>query len=114
MLSAIQAGASNLISIGYDPMGRRRLLARRDGSTATYGYDGASRLTRLSDDFGSAGDLAIELSYNPASGGSTLAFAHDARGNRLNDEARAYTYDSVTRGRGTATGRSAQAPRPKR
>jgi RHS repeat-associated protein len=67
-VAAIQVGGGNLVSIGYDQLGRRRSLTRGDGSVTDYRYDGASRLTRLDDNLaGSVNDFTVTLAYNPAS-----------------------------------------------
>ncbi|MFA4940763.1 RHS repeat-associated core domain-containing protein [Brevundimonas sp.] len=57
----------NLTSWAYDNLGRPIAQSRANGAWTTWGYDGASRLTSLSHDLaGSANDLTLTYSYNPA------------------------------------------------
>lgn len=62
------SGGNTLIaSFAYDDMGRRTLLTYGDGSTATYAYDAASRLSSLAHDFASTPyDITSTFNYNPA------------------------------------------------
>jgi RHS repeat-associated protein len=61
-------GGTALASIVYDALGRRASVTRSSGSVTSYGYDGASRLSSLGHDLaGTAHDLALTFSYNPAS-----------------------------------------------
>ena len=61
------ATAWSLTWYGYDSLGRRTFQGNANGSTTTWGYDGAGRLASLSHDLaGSANDLTLNLSYNPA------------------------------------------------
>ena len=55
-------------AFAYDDLGRRSLLTRGNGASTGYGYDAASRLSSLTHDFaGTAQDLALTFTYNPAS-----------------------------------------------
>jgi RHS repeat-associated protein len=60
-------GAAQVAALGYDDQGRRAFSAR-GAVVTTYGYDPASRLSSLTDDFvGTAGDVTSTFGYNPAS-----------------------------------------------
>jgi RHS repeat-associated protein len=62
------SGVGVLATYGYDNLGRRTLLTRGNGSTATYTWDNASRLQQLVENpTGTAHDLTLGFSYNPAS-----------------------------------------------
>jgi RHS repeat-associated protein len=61
-------GGTALASFTYDALGRRASVTRSSGSVTSYGYDGASRLSSFGHDFGgTAHDLTLGFSYNPAS-----------------------------------------------
>jgi len=61
------SGVGVLATYSYDGLGRRTGITRGNGTTTTYGYDNVLRLTSLVHDLaGSANDLALSLSYNPA------------------------------------------------
>ncbi len=60
-------GSSALATFTYDNLGRRTSLARGNGSTTGYAFDGGSRLIDLGLDLGgSSHDVWTDLSYNPA------------------------------------------------
>jgi YD repeat-containing protein len=62
------SGAGVLASYAYDDLGRRTSLTRGNGTAKSFGYDAASRLSSISEDLaGTAGDLALAFTYNPAS-----------------------------------------------
>ena len=57
-----------LASCGYDDRGRRTGISRGNGTSTSYGYDGASRLSAMTEDLsGGANDQTLGFSYNPAS-----------------------------------------------
>lgn len=67
MIAIRENGSVQAAAIVYDAQGRRASSTRGLVQT-TYGYDGVSRLSSLTDDFvGTAGDVASTFSYNPAS-----------------------------------------------
>jgi RHS repeat-associated protein len=73
------SGAGVLASFTYDNLGRRTLLIRGNGTSTSYGYDAASRLTALTNDLAGAGsDLALTFGYNPAAQLLTRTGAHGA------------------------------------
>jgi RHS repeat-associated protein len=60
-------GGLVLASFTYDELGRRKTLARGNGTVTNYGYDPASRLASLGLDLaGSAQDQQLGFSYNTA------------------------------------------------
>ncbi len=60
-------GGTALVTIAYDALGRRASMSRSSGSVTSYTYDGASRLSSLGQDLaGTASDLSLTFSYNPA------------------------------------------------
>jgi RHS repeat-associated protein len=62
------SGAGLLVLLEYDDLGRRTRLARANGTTTSYSYDAASRLASLGQDLtGTAYDLQLDFTYNPAS-----------------------------------------------
>jgi RHS repeat-associated protein len=61
-------GAGVLTAYAYDNQGRRTGVTRGNGVTSAYGYDAVSRLTSLAHDLpGTANDLTLGYTYNPAS-----------------------------------------------
>lgn len=81
MTGVRENGATNwsLAWFGYDNLGRRTTQGRANGSTTTWGYDGASRLTSLSHDLaGTANDLTLNLTYNPAGQITTRSMSNSA------------------------------------
>lgn len=68
MTGTLHGGATQIIAYSYDNLGRRAGIARGNGVTSTYGYDGVSRLTSLSHDVGGTdADVTFGYAYNPAS-----------------------------------------------
>jgi RHS repeat-associated protein len=68
-----------LATFGYDDLGRRASLTRGNGTVTGYGYDAASRLATLLNDFPAAGsDLTIGMAYNPAGQIVSRSGAHGA------------------------------------
>lgn len=64
----LDSGGNTLIGFGYDDLGRRINLSRANGTTSSYSYDPASRLSQLVQDLGgTVQDLSVGFSYNPAS-----------------------------------------------
>jgi RHS repeat-associated protein len=62
------SGAAVLATYSYDDLGRRVGITRGNGVISTYFYDPASRLSSLTHDLpGTAKDLTLGFSYNPAS-----------------------------------------------
>ncbi len=61
------SGAAILATYSYDDLGRRTGIARGNGTTTSYGFDNASRLTSLGQDLSSMSyDLSLGFGYNPA------------------------------------------------
>jgi YD repeat-containing protein len=61
------SGVGVLATYAYDDLGRRTSITRGDGSTTSYTYDTASRLTQLAEDLsGTSYDQTLGFSYNPA------------------------------------------------
>lgn len=76
-MSAIREnGLAALVSFGYDDLGRRTSLSRLNGTSTSYGYGAASRLSH--DLGGSAYDLSLTLGYNPAGQIVTNTRSNDA------------------------------------
>lgn len=74
--SAAADAAAVLTTFGYDDLGQRVSLSRSNGTA--YGYDAASRLTGLSQDFGgTAYDQSYSLTYNPAGQIASRTVAND-------------------------------------
>jgi RHS repeat-associated protein len=105
----------------FDPVSRLRELEHDFGGTGhdnlvTFTYNAASQIeTRLAtnDLYAWTGhgngtttyvvDGLNRLTSQTTAGLGTTSFVHDARGNRLNDGARTYGYDSENKSRGVAT-----------
>ena len=61
-------GLGVIAAFAYDSLGRRISLTRGNGTTASYSYDNASRLSQLvQNPLGTAQDLTLGFTYNPAS-----------------------------------------------
>jgi RHS repeat-associated protein len=61
-------GLGVIAAFAYDSRGRRISLTRGNGTTTTYAYDDASRLSQLvQNPLGTAQDLTAGFGYNPAS-----------------------------------------------
>jgi RHS repeat-associated protein len=61
------SGVGVLATYEYDDLGRRVKLTRGNGAVTDYAFDGASRLTDMDHDLsGTAHDLDLDFSYNPA------------------------------------------------
>jgi RHS repeat-associated protein len=61
-------GLGVIAAFAYDSLGRRISLTRGNGTTTTYAYDNASRLSQLvQNPLGTAQDLTLGFAYNPAS-----------------------------------------------
>jgi RHS repeat-associated protein len=61
------SGVGVLAVYGYDDLGRRTSLARGNGASTSYGYDAASRLSQMVNDFaGATHDLTSTFAYNAA------------------------------------------------
>jgi RHS repeat-associated protein len=74
-------GATNwqLASWAYDNLGRRIAQGRANGATTNWGYDSAGRLTSLSQDLaGTANDVALSFTYNPAGQITTRTMSNTA------------------------------------
>jgi RHS repeat-associated protein len=62
------SGVGVLAIYVYDDLGRRTTLMRGNGTVTSYGYDPVSRLSAVIHDLaGTANDLTVTYSYNPAS-----------------------------------------------
>jgi YD repeat-containing protein len=62
------SGVGVLATYAYDDLGRRTSLMLGDGSSTSYSFDNASRLSQLSHDLsGTSYDQTLGFSYNPAS-----------------------------------------------
>ncbi|OHC94878.1 MAG: hypothetical protein A2792_02525 [Sphingomonadales bacterium RIFCSPHIGHO2_01_FULL_65_20] len=69
----------NLAWFGYDNLGRRTVQGNANGANTSWGYDGAGRLTSLSHDLaGTANDLTLNFSYNPAGQIATRTMSNTA------------------------------------
>ena len=83
----------NLVTLSYNPASQ---IVRREAANSLYAWTGhGSGTTSYAPD-------GLNRLTAQTTGGSTLAFGHDARANRLNDEARSYGYDSENKARGVA------------
>jgi RHS repeat-associated protein len=68
-----------LATFGYDDLGRRTSLTRGNGTVTSYSYDPVSRLSQLvQNPAGTANDLTLGFSYNPASQISSNTRSNDA------------------------------------
>jgi RHS repeat-associated protein len=67
--NAAASGIGVLAKFGYDDLGRRTSLTRGNGTSTSYGYDPASRLSQLVQSLpnNAANNLTSGFSYNPAS-----------------------------------------------
>jgi RHS repeat-associated protein len=73
------SGIGVLATFGYDDLGRRTSLTFGNGASQAYGYDPVSRLTSLTNNLtGTAGDLSLAMTYNPASQIGTSVRTGDA------------------------------------
>jgi len=69
----------NMVSYGYNGLGRKTSQSGRYGSVSSYGYDAVSRLASLSLDVaGTAQDASWTFGYNPASQIGTLTRDNDS------------------------------------
>jgi YD repeat-containing protein len=60
------SGVGVLATFAYDDLGRRTSLARGNGTSTSYAYDSAARLSQLTQDLaGTANDLTLGFTYNP-------------------------------------------------
>lgn len=74
MTTVMENGTTSLATYAYDNLGRRASIARGNGASTSYGYDGASRLTSLVQNLsGTAQDLTQTFTYDPAGGIRTTA-----------------------------------------
>jgi RHS repeat-associated protein len=61
------SGVGVLATYAYDNFGRRASVTRGNGTSTSYSYDGASRLTQLTQDLsGTTYDQTLGFGYNPA------------------------------------------------
>jgi RHS repeat-associated protein len=72
MVEIKESGSTSLLKVGYYPNGRRRGIARLNGSGAAtnYHFDATQRLDDFNQDFdlaGTSNDLTNSFSYNPKS-----------------------------------------------
>jgi RHS repeat-associated protein len=75
----LENGVTTLAIMEYDVLGRRIQLLRGNGANTSYSYDEASRLSQLvQDTAGTAQDLTLGFSYNPASQIATNTRSNDA------------------------------------
>ena len=73
------SGVGVLATYSYDDLGRRTGIARGNGTTTSYGYDTVSRLSSLGQDLaGTAYDLSLGFSYNPANQIAGMTRSNDA------------------------------------
>ena len=111
-----------IAQFSYDDLGRRGSLSRANGAVSVYGYDGASRLISLRQDFPAAADMVTQLAYNPASQAvlqdvtpSSYAFAQGAgprqsyASNGLNQYAQAHGEAVGYNANGAQTSRGARS-----
>lgn len=60
-------GVGVLVTYSYDPLGRRAQIARGNGTTTAYAYDGGSRLSTLTHALsGTSYDQTLTFAYSPA------------------------------------------------
>ncbi|HEX9966022.1 MAG TPA: hypothetical protein VGB04_13685, partial [Allosphingosinicella sp.] len=73
------SGLGVLATFGYDQLGRRSSLTRGNGMVTGYGHDPVSRLEQLTQDpGGTARDLTLDFTYNPASQIATTTRSNDS------------------------------------
>ncbi|WP_080572831.1 RHS repeat domain-containing protein [Sphingobium yanoikuyae] len=66
-MNGVYDSATITAAYAYDDLGRRAALNRVSNAPTSYGYDGASRLTSMTQNLaGSGNDLTLSYSYNPA------------------------------------------------
>ena len=63
----------------YDNLGRRTGIVRGNGADTSYSYDAVSRLSQLTQSLsGTANDLTLEFSYNPAGQVGSVTWSNDS------------------------------------
>jgi RHS repeat-associated protein len=69
LTAILENGSTTLLSYSHDDLGRRKSVARANGTSATYSYDAISRLSGLTQNlYGSDHDMTLSgIGYNPAS-----------------------------------------------
>lgn len=79
-VTAVRENGGNLLgTFGYDALGRRTSITRGNGTTTSYGYDAAGRLGSLVHDLaGTAQDLSLSFTYNPAGQIESRTSSNDA------------------------------------
>ena len=71
-------GATSLVTLAYDAEGRRSSATRANAANTSYSYDAASRLSALTQNLaGTASDVTLTMTYNPASQIVTLVKSND-------------------------------------
>jgi YD repeat-containing protein len=73
------SGVGVLATYAYDDLGRGSSLTRGNGTVKSYGYDNVSRTASLGEDLaGTANDLALSFTYDPASRIASTTRSNDA------------------------------------
>ena len=89
-------GTTTLADYAYDALNRRASIARGNGTTTSYGYDNASRLTALTQDLaGTVDDQTFGFSYTAASQLSQRITANDNYAWAMPAASRAYTRNGL-------------------
>ncbi len=97
-LNGVFTGTSKIADYAYDNLGRRTGLARGNGTSTTLGYDGASRLTSLSQDVtAGAGDITLSFTFSPTSQVLTRGISNTAYSYAPPDRNVAYVADGLNR-----------------
>jgi RHS repeat-associated protein len=92
------SGAGLLAYYTYDVLGRRSTVVRGNGATTTTTFDGASRLSSLSQDLAGTGqDLDLGFSYNAASQVLTRTLSNDAYQYVATPQTSSYVRDGLNR-----------------
>jgi len=90
------SGVELIGDYAYDALGRRASIGRGNPTSTSYGYDGISRLESLTQNVsGTAQDLTLSFSYNPASQVTTRSFTNDAYGWAAPNATRAYSVNGL-------------------
>lgn len=98
-LQPCTSAANPVISLSYDPQGRRQQLTRGASvSVSGYGYDGVARLSALAhnlDGSSTANDVASSFEFNPASQVVTRTLSNSAYEVTLANQTRGYAVNGL-------------------
>lgn len=90
------SGIGVLASFAYDDLGRRTSLTRGNGTSTSYGWDAASRLSQLVQDLaGTTNDLTLGFTYNPASQIATNTRSNDLYSFAKTNAAGTWTFNGL-------------------